>query len=109
MVSNPCIRVYVLQINIVTGKLQLPSLLTYLSEMGIRTLMVEGGARVIDSFMRSGLVKHLIVTISPCFVGPDGIGYEGHDKVRCKRGYLRSLLQADTDLRMRSLFIKIRG
>lgn len=66
---------------ILSGKLQLHALLTRLHEMGIRTLMVEGGATVITSFMRSGLVDHLIITISPSFVGAEGVTYEADDKV----------------------------
>lgn len=37
--------------------------------------MVEGGAQVIDSFAKSGLVDRLIVTVAPVVVGPPGIGY----------------------------------
>ena len=37
--------------------------------------MVEGGAQIIDSFVRSGLVDRLVVTVAPVVVGPLGIGY----------------------------------
>jgi 2,5-diamino-6-(ribosylamino)-4(3H)-pyrimidinone 5'-phosphate reductase len=38
--------------------------------------MVEGGARVIQSFLSSGhLVDALIVTTAPVLVGSDGVGY----------------------------------
>jgi len=37
--------------------------------------MVEGGAQIIDSFARSGLVDRLVVTVAPVVVGPLGIGY----------------------------------
>ena len=46
-----------------------------LHSLGIRTLMVEGGAQIIDSFARSGLVDRLVVTVAPVVVGPQGIGY----------------------------------
>jgi 2,5-diamino-6-(ribosylamino)-4(3H)-pyrimidinone 5'-phosphate reductase len=40
--------------------------------------MVEGGARVIQSFLTSGLlVDTLIVTTAPVLVGSDGVGYGG--------------------------------
>lgn len=35
--------------------------------------MVEGGASIISSFLRSKSVNHLIITIAPVFVGSDGI------------------------------------
>lgn len=37
--------------------------------------MVEGGAQIIDSFAKSGLVDRLVVTVAPVVVGPLGIGY----------------------------------
>ena len=46
-----------------------------LHSLGIRTLMVEGGAQIIDSFARSGLVDRLVVTVAPVVVGLQGIGY----------------------------------
>lgn len=46
-----------------------------LSAIGVRTLMVEGGASVIASFLNSGFVDRLIVTVSPTLVG-NGVGYD---------------------------------
>ena len=46
-----------------------------LRSLGIRSLMIEGGAQIIDSFARSGLVDRLVVTVAPVLVGPGGIGY----------------------------------
>jgi riboflavin biosynthesis pyrimidine reductase len=37
--------------------------------------MVEGGAQIIDSFAKSGLVDRLVVTVAPLVVGSLGIGY----------------------------------
>ena len=37
--------------------------------------MVEGGARIIGSFLREGIVDALIITIAPVFVGDAGVGY----------------------------------
>ncbi len=51
------------------GRIDLAALMTLLSEEGIDSLMVEGGARVITSFLRSRLVDLLAVTLSPQFVG----------------------------------------
>ena len=46
-----------------------------LHSLGIRSLMVEGGAQIIDAFARSGLVDRLVVTVAPVVVGSEGIGY----------------------------------
>jgi len=37
--------------------------------------MVEGGATVISSFLSSGLVDRLIVTVCPTLVGGKGVAY----------------------------------
>jgi len=50
-------------------RVHLPSLLDYLSDLGIASLMVEGGARVITSFLTQGLVNRVILTIAPRFLG----------------------------------------
>jgi len=49
--------------------INLNALLDYLAKEGVRTLMVEGGARVITSFLRARLVHRLIITIVPTLVG----------------------------------------
>ncbi|KAI5121305.1 hypothetical protein M0805_003774 [Coniferiporia weirii] len=57
------------------GRLELPFLISNLDKLGIRSLMVEGGASVITSFLQSGLIDCLIVTVCPTIVGVGGIGY----------------------------------
>ncbi len=47
------------------GRLDLHSALNRLYENGIVTLMVEGGAQVIRSFLEAGLVELLVITIAP--------------------------------------------
>ena len=51
------------------GRLDLHRTLGLLHERGIRRLMVEGGARVITSFIRAQLVDLFIITIAPKLVG----------------------------------------
>ncbi len=51
------------------GGIDLPALLAKLAEMGISSLMVEGGAQVITSFISSNLVDQVIVTVAPVLVG----------------------------------------
>lgn len=49
-------------------RVSLPHLLVQLKKMGIHTLMVEGGARIITSFLAARLANQLVLTISPMFV-----------------------------------------
>jgi len=51
------------------GKIDLHALMTILSENKINSVMVEGGARVITSFVNSRLVDQFVVTLAPRFVG----------------------------------------
>ncbi|KAG9302289.1 hypothetical protein G9A89_008780 [Geosiphon pyriformis] len=57
------------------GYCSLPHLLSILRypPFSISKLMVEGGAKIIKSFLLSGLVDQLIITIAPIFVGINGI------------------------------------
>ena len=56
--------------------LPIPAVLPALHELGIHSLMVEGGAQVIASFFAtSSVVDSVIVTVAPTFVGADGVGY----------------------------------
>lgn len=47
----------------------LVALLEALAESGISSLMVEGGARVLTSFLAQGLVDWVSITIAPRFIG----------------------------------------
>ncbi|KAH7886027.1 dihydrofolate reductase-like domain-containing protein [Phlebopus sp. FC_14] len=67
-----------------TGLLSIPHLLHKLRTEGIRSVMVEGGATVIGTFLgqaaqshRSGkrIVDTLVVTVAPKLVGDDGVAY----------------------------------
>jgi 3,4-dihydroxy 2-butanone 4-phosphate synthase/GTP cyclohydrolase II len=51
------------------GKIDLQSLMQILSVRGINSVMVEGGAQVITSFVNARLVDQFVVTISPRFIG----------------------------------------
>jgi 3,4-dihydroxy 2-butanone 4-phosphate synthase/GTP cyclohydrolase II len=51
------------------GRVALPALLERLAEQGIKRLMVEGGARVITSFIAQDLVDLVALTVAPRFVG----------------------------------------
>jgi GTP cyclohydrolase II len=51
------------------GRIDLERLLAELAEKGVKSLMVEGGATVISSFLAARLVDHLVVTVAPMLVG----------------------------------------
>ena len=52
-----------------SGQIDLPALLENLWKKGIFSLMVEGGAAVITSFLNQGLVDYAVITIAPAFIG----------------------------------------
>lgn len=52
-----------------SGRLSLAALLTALGQAGTNSLMVEGGAHVITSFLRARLVDQVILTVAPLFIG----------------------------------------
>jgi riboflavin biosynthesis pyrimidine reductase len=51
------------------GRLDLEKALACLGRLGITSVMVEGGARVITSFLTRRLVDLVILTIVPVFLG----------------------------------------
>jgi GTP cyclohydrolase II len=51
------------------GWVDLPALMDRLGNQGIGHLMVEGGARIITSFLRARLVDYVVITVSPRFLG----------------------------------------
>lgn len=70
--------VQIIEVESNDGQVHIPALLRKLRELGVRSLMVEGGARVIQSFFNESQAKvfdSVIVTVAPTFVGEDGVGY----------------------------------
>lgn len=51
------------------GWVDLQALLRRLGSEGVEHVMVEGGARIITSFLTAGLVDYALVTIAPQFLG----------------------------------------
>ncbi|KAG9222404.1 hypothetical protein CCMSSC00406_0002739 [Pleurotus cornucopiae] len=77
------VGVRVIQVPTETGhQIDIRAMLRTLSELGVRSLMVEGGASVIKSFFTGvsnpsgNFVDAVIVTVAPVFVGQQGIGYD---------------------------------
>ncbi len=51
------------------GRVDLAALLTCLNAEGIRSLMVEGGARILTSFLAERLADYAVITVAPVFLG----------------------------------------
>src|SRR5262249_7900451 len=51
------------------GQVNLTALLERLGARGIRSVMVEGGARIITSFLAERLVDHIVLTVAPRLIG----------------------------------------
>jgi 3,4-dihydroxy 2-butanone 4-phosphate synthase/GTP cyclohydrolase II len=51
------------------GKVSLPDLLVCLGQRGISSLMVEGGARILQAFLAQQLADQAIITLAPMFLG----------------------------------------
>ena len=63
------------------GRISPSSLPAILSDLGIHSIMVEGGSAVISSFLHaearhdgSPLVDNIVVTVAPTLIG-EGIGF----------------------------------
>jgi len=78
------------------GRVCWQELLPALSERGIRSLMVEGGAQVIQSLLTAALADQVVITIAPLFVGGlavleqplilgQGLGFPAIERVACQR------------------------
>jgi diaminohydroxyphosphoribosylaminopyrimidine deaminase/5-amino-6-(5-phosphoribosylamino)uracil reductase len=55
------------------GLLDPDAVLRRLHERGVRSVLVEGGARTADSFLEAGLVERFHQFVAPWFIGPDGV------------------------------------
>ncbi|MBN2500391.1 MAG: RibD family protein [Anaerolineales bacterium] len=51
------------------GRVSLEALLDCLGSMGVKSVMVEGGARIITNFLSHRLADQLVLTVAPIFVG----------------------------------------
>lgn len=51
------------------GRIELDALLKRLGELGMDSLIVEGGARILTSFLLDRKVDYIVLTIAPFFVG----------------------------------------
>lgn len=51
------------------GRVDLVAAVRCLADLGVESLMVEGGATVINSFLRSRLVDYCVITVVPRLIG----------------------------------------
>jgi len=51
------------------GWVDLPQLLTRLRQAGVERVMVEGGARILTSFLWAGLADYAVITLAPQWLG----------------------------------------
>ena len=51
------------------GRVSVEQVVAHLADRGFRSIFVEGGARVITSFLRHGLVHRMVVVTAPVIIG----------------------------------------
>ncbi|KAI9305738.1 dihydrofolate reductase-like domain-containing protein [Cunninghamella echinulata] len=71
--ENVGAKIFMIEPTIETGRLDWEKVWTLLWKLDIKSVMVEGGSRVIQSCLTSGFVDQLIVTIAPVYVGNQGV------------------------------------
>jgi len=69
--------VEVIKVPAVDGRVDLKRLMEILGSMGITSVLVEGGATLIASFIKENLVDKLLVFQAPLIIGGDGINSIG--------------------------------
>ncbi|MEM7029461.1 MAG: GTP cyclohydrolase II [Chloroflexota bacterium] len=84
-------------------QVNLSALLALLADLGIDTLMVEGGAQIITSFIKAQLADQLIVTIAPTLAGGlramGNLEYQAAAMLPQLKNIHREMLGDDTILR----------
>jgi riboflavin biosynthesis pyrimidine reductase len=63
--------------------LRIPEVLALLRSLGVESLLVEGGGRVITSMLQAGAVDRVVVSVSPTIIGAgvDAVGPLGISRV----------------------------
>ncbi len=72
------------------GGIQLADLFSWLREQQIKSLMIEGGSKVISSVLAERLVDQLVLTIAPVFFGRNGV--RAMETLDCSRSMSSSCL-----------------
>lgn len=71
------------------GRVDVRVLLDHLGKRGITSVLVEGGAAVHGSFLKSGLVDEVYLFIAPFFIGGQGTSLIAGPLHQCKGGTAR--------------------
>ena len=87
------------------GRVDLGALMEELSALGVGSVMVEGGATLITSFLKAGLVDRLAVCVAPKILG-DGVQAVGDLGIR---DLSRSLALADASVEPYGVDLVLRG
>lgn len=61
----------VIQVSRKNGRLELNELMIKLGKLGIQSLLIEGGSRVIDSALKAGIVNKVLFFMAPKILGGD--------------------------------------
>jgi 2,5-diamino-6-(ribosylamino)-4(3H)-pyrimidinone 5'-phosphate reductase len=56
------------------GRFSWTEILSTLATRGIKSVMIEGGASVINDVLSQNMADIIIITIAPVFIGRDGVG-----------------------------------
>lgn len=76
-------KVIKIQSHLESGKLSWDQIFNTLKNLGLRSVMVEGGAFIINELLtQPGLVDSLIVTVGPVFLGNEGVQVSPPQEVR---------------------------
>ncbi|OGC78341.1 MAG: hypothetical protein A2Z27_04110 [candidate division Zixibacteria bacterium RBG_16_50_21] len=75
-----------------SGKVDLKRLFPKLREIGIKKLMVEGGSRILTSFVNQGLADRVVIFISPKILGT---GIESLNRTKWKSATARKITQPE--------------
>jgi len=71
------------------------ALLCVLGEAGFTRVMIEGGAKVLSSFLHAGLADYAVVTIAPCLLGGLPVLGAPNGGLRARFSGLRTVRLAD--------------
>lgn len=61
------------------GGLELPQVMSICWELGIRSILCEGGARLTQSLLRGGFASRLYLFVAPATLGPKGVSAFGEE------------------------------
>jgi 2,5-diamino-6-(ribosylamino)-4(3H)-pyrimidinone 5'-phosphate reductase len=72
----------IIQIPLVDGIMSWSDIFTSLHNLGLKSIMVEGGATIINTLLTTTLVDSLIITIGPIFLGNEGVQVSPSSQVK---------------------------